>query len=151
MGHIYHISNLSANPLVTRNMGGSKEFSTKTDSFAMSCLTLSGKERAIIVAWADASQQTWLFEGDTAAKYCRFISHLGKSHHADRGCSQCEDSNVSSTSVICPAGIEVPAQRAELSADTRVLPESDLDLMRAIETIGEIQNLRTSKEQSSGV
>ena len=54
-GHLYHISNLNANPLEVRRIATSKELTTRSDWFAMTFMKLPDEE-AIVMAWADLSK-----------------------------------------------------------------------------------------------
>jgi hypothetical protein len=54
-GHIYQVSNLNSSPMDVRRIASSKELTAKSDSFAMSFMSLSDEEH-IVVAWADSSR-----------------------------------------------------------------------------------------------
>lgn len=54
-GHLYHISSLNASPMEVKRIATSKELTTKSDWFAMTFMS-QDDERAIILAWADASK-----------------------------------------------------------------------------------------------
>ncbi|TAQ83254.1 hypothetical protein B7494_g8423, partial [Chlorociboria aeruginascens] len=56
-GHLYQISSLNSNPMEIRRVGVSKELTTRSDSYAMSFMTLPDEE-VIVLAWADPSKAT---------------------------------------------------------------------------------------------
>jgi hypothetical protein len=58
-GYLYQISNLNSSPMDIRKLATSKEFTAKSDSFAMAFMTLPDEE-AIVLAWVDSSKTTGL-------------------------------------------------------------------------------------------
>lgn len=54
-GNLYQISSLNSKPLDVRRIATSRELTAKTESFAMSFVTLPDEE-AIMIAWADSSK-----------------------------------------------------------------------------------------------
>lgn len=59
-GHVFQVSNLNSSPMDVRRIASSRELTAKTDSFAMSFMTLSDEEH-VVIAWADASRATgWI-------------------------------------------------------------------------------------------
>ena len=51
-GHLYSMSSLNSRPLEVRRIATSKDFTVKSDSFAMEFMTLP-EEEAIVMAWTD--------------------------------------------------------------------------------------------------
>lgn len=54
-GNVYQISNLSSSPMEVRRIATSKELAAKSESFAMTFMTLSD-EAAIVLAWVDPNK-----------------------------------------------------------------------------------------------
>jgi hypothetical protein len=54
-GHVYKIASLNSNPMDIRRIATTKELTAKSDSFAMSFMTLPDEE-VIVVAWADSAK-----------------------------------------------------------------------------------------------
>jgi len=56
-GSLYHVSHLNASVMEVRKVATSRELTARSDSFAMSYMTLSDEEN-IVLAWADSTKAT---------------------------------------------------------------------------------------------
>ncbi|ODH50361.1 hypothetical protein GX48_03476 [Paracoccidioides brasiliensis] len=54
-GYLYQITNLDSSPIDIKRLATSRELTTKSDSFAMSYMTMTDED-AIIMAWIDSSK-----------------------------------------------------------------------------------------------
>lgn len=54
-GDLYKISNLNSSPMDIKKIATSKELTAKSESFAMTFMTLADEE-AIVLAWVDSSK-----------------------------------------------------------------------------------------------
>ncbi|KAK4237234.1 hypothetical protein C8A03DRAFT_16216 [Achaetomium macrosporum] len=54
-GHVFQVSNLNSSPMDVRRIACSRELTAKSDSFAMSFMTLSDEDH-VVLAWADSSR-----------------------------------------------------------------------------------------------
>ncbi|KAK4179748.1 hypothetical protein QBC36DRAFT_321964 [Triangularia setosa] len=59
-GHVFQVSNLNSSPMDIRRIAASKELTAKSESFAMSFMTIADEDY-IVVAWADSARATgWI-------------------------------------------------------------------------------------------
>jgi hypothetical protein len=79
-GDLYYISNIKANPMEIKRIATSKEFTLKTDSFAMTFMSPPGEE-AIILAWTDSAKATGYVK-KIPIKYSVSIVHICLPHHS---------------------------------------------------------------------
>ncbi|KAK3301455.1 uncharacterized protein B0H64DRAFT_383635 [Chaetomium fimeti] len=67
-GHVFQVSNLNSSPMDVRRIASSRELTTKSDSFAMSFMSLSDEEY-IVLAWADPSRAAgWIRKIPTVSR-----------------------------------------------------------------------------------
>ncbi|KAH6649676.1 hypothetical protein F5144DRAFT_479232 [Chaetomium tenue] len=72
-GHVFQVSNLNSNPMDVRRIASSRELTTKSDSFAMSFMSLSEEEH-IVLAWADSSRAIGWIRKIPAVSRVRYTS-----------------------------------------------------------------------------
>ncbi|KAK4194435.1 hypothetical protein QBC40DRAFT_33483 [Triangularia verruculosa] len=59
-GHVFQVSNLNSSPMDIRRIAASKELTAKSDSFAMSFMTIAD-EGYVVMAWAESTRATgWI-------------------------------------------------------------------------------------------
>ncbi|KAK0669782.1 hypothetical protein QBC41DRAFT_319272 [Cercophora samala] len=56
-GHVFQVSNLNSSPIDIRRIAASKELTAKSESFAMSFMTIADEEH-VVVAWAEPARAT---------------------------------------------------------------------------------------------
>jgi hypothetical protein len=73
-GHVFQVSNLNSSPMDIRRIANSKELTAKSDSFAMSFMTLSDDDH-VVLAWADSSRATgWVKKIPAVSRVCSSLT-----------------------------------------------------------------------------
>ncbi|KAL2024840.1 hypothetical protein VTK56DRAFT_5661 [Thermocarpiscus australiensis] len=67
-GHVFQVSNLNSSPMDVRRIATSRELTAKSESFAMSFMSLSDDEH-IVLAWTDSSKATCWIKKIPAVRY----------------------------------------------------------------------------------
>lgn len=135
-GHLYQISNLNSNPMDVRRIATSKELTAKSESFAMTFMTLAD-EVVIILAWADSSKSM----GYIKKIPMRFdVSCMIPS--AVQDCSNHEkgDAGIPQTPSIMHSSITLAQTHAELEGEANQIKKPPVELTAPVEAVTESPN-----------